>query len=82
VPFIEHDEPLAPHIEAMTELVRSGELVRAVEAALTAVGISGSAGKEERAATPLLEKFTRGLKGQDIDQLARKAKSESESRII
>ena len=35
VPFIEHDEPLAPHIEAVTELVRSGELVRAVEAALT-----------------------------------------------
>ncbi|MDY6875823.1 MAG: histidine ammonia-lyase [Chloroflexota bacterium] len=34
VPFIEHDEPPAPHIEAVTELVRSGELVQAVDAAL------------------------------------------------
>ena len=43
---------------------------------------SESAGKKERAATPLLEKFTRGLEGKDIDQLVRKARAESESRIV
>ncbi len=31
VPFIEHDQPLAPHIETLRRLVASGELVKAVE---------------------------------------------------
>ena len=33
VPFLEHDVVMYPHIEAVCELVRSGELVRAVERA-------------------------------------------------
>jgi len=55
---------------------------RAVIEKLAAVGSPGSAGKKERVATPLLEKFTQGLEGKDIDQLVRKARAESESRII
>ena len=35
VPFLEHDEMLAPKIEAITELVAGGTLVAAVEAALS-----------------------------------------------
>lgn len=31
VPFIEHDQPPAPHIEALRQLIASGELVAAVE---------------------------------------------------
>jgi len=34
VPFLERDEPLAPHIEAVARLVRDGELVRAAESVL------------------------------------------------
>ena len=34
VPFLEHDAPLAPHIAALTDLVRDGSLVEAVAAAL------------------------------------------------
>ncbi|MGD1993472.1 MAG: histidine ammonia-lyase, partial [Anaerolineae bacterium] len=33
-PFLEHDAPLAPHIDALTDLVRSGSLVDAVTAVL------------------------------------------------
>ena len=36
VPFLEHDEPPAPHIEAVTDLVRDGSLVDAVTTALGA----------------------------------------------
>ncbi len=31
VPFIEHDQPLTPHIEALRQLIAAGELVAAVE---------------------------------------------------
>jgi histidine ammonia-lyase len=34
VPFLEQDAIMYPHIEAVCELVRSGELVRAVEGAI------------------------------------------------
>ena len=37
VPFLEHDAIMYPHIEAVRELVASGELVRAVETAIKAV---------------------------------------------
>jgi hypothetical protein len=34
VPFLEHDAIMYPYIEAVRELVKSGELVRVVERAL------------------------------------------------
>ncbi len=34
VPFLEHDEPLTPHITAVRDLIRSGALVEAVESAI------------------------------------------------
>lgn len=43
---------------------------------------SGPADKEERATPPLLEEFTQGLEGKDIDYLIRQARTESESRLV
>jgi len=55
---------------------------RVVIEKLAASGSPGPASRKERVTTPLLEKFTQGLKGKDIDCLIREARAESESRII
>ena len=54
---------------------------RAVIEKLAALGSSGPDDNEERATTPLLEEFTRGLEGKDIDQLIHEARAESENRM-
>lgn len=54
---------------------------QAVIEKLIALDFSGSIGGEERSPSPLLEEFTRGLEGQDVDQLVREARAESASRI-
>ena len=60
-----------------------GTFVRqAVIEKLATLDSSGPVGGEERTPSPLLEKFTQGLEGKDVDQLIRKARAESESRII
>jgi hypothetical protein len=55
---------------------------QAVIEKLATLDSSGSAGGEERTPSPLLEKFTQGLEGKDVDQLIREARVESENRII
>jgi hypothetical protein len=55
---------------------------QAVIEKLAALDSSGSASGEERTLSPLLEKFTQGLEGKDVEQLIREAKAESEDRII
>jgi hypothetical protein len=60
-----------------------GAFVRqAVVEKLADLDPSGSVGGEKQMPSPLLEKFTQGLEGKDVDQLIREARVESENRII